>query len=146
MKSHIRDYATAAFRFYAANGPPQKYKDRIWNDALFNRQQREIAGEKGAPTESAIIHAEAAVNQKIAEIADLEAVEKTLKALEKMDSGMLKAVKLIYMQQPNKDINWGEITDRVHQAELSIPASEQTIYRWLSKARRIFAEERGLRV
>jgi hypothetical protein len=148
-KSHIRDYATAAFQFYAVNGSSEKYKQKIWNEALWNKQQRELRGEGfGAPTESAVIHAEAALNEKMGEIADLEAVEKTIYDIEHMTGGrdIIKALKIVYMDQPQRDIERGEIRDRVHRAELSIPASERSVYGWLQKARKIFAEERGLRV
>jgi hypothetical protein len=50
------------------------------------------------------------------------------------------------MLEPSREPDRGEISERVHTAEIQIPASEKTIYRWLGTARRFFAEFRGLRI
>ena len=146
-KSHIRDYATSAFQFFALEGSAEGYRQRIWNEAVYEHQQREIHGSAGAPTESAVIHADIALKAHLGAIADLEAVEKVIHALELMEHGhILKALRIVYMQEPEREIEWGEIKDRMQQASLSIPASERQVYRWLAEVRRMFAEERGLRI
>jgi hypothetical protein len=93
------------------------------------------------------MRAEQAIEQAAAEICDIEAVERTIYILENTIGGnnIIKALKMVYMAEPHRDPQRGEISERVHKAELFIPASEKTIYRWLSTARRVFADERGLR-
>lgn len=148
MKNHIRDYATEAFRFYAKNGmSADKYKQQIYDKALEEQKKNEGKSGISKPTEAAIMRAEAAVNAKIAEIKDMEAVELTIKELEiSMSCNMKKAIEIVYFADPDKKLEKGDIHNRVHFAEVNIPASEKTIYRWLGKARKIFAENRGLRV
>lgn len=148
-KNHVRDYATAAFRFYACTGSSVKYKKKIYDEAI--ARQRRLEGNQGSiscPTEAAIIHAEDALDAAAAELKDLEAVEKTIAFIERNRDGnnMMKALEMVYMAEPLKNIEWGEISERVHHAEINIPASEKTIYRWLSLAVMTFAKERGLRV
>jgi hypothetical protein len=46
---------------------------------------------------------------------------------------------MVYMAEPQKDLKRNEITDRVHAAEIEIPASEGSIYRWLRIIRELFA-------
>jgi hypothetical protein len=147
-KNHIRDYATEAFRFYARTGSSAKHKQKIWDEAIAAQRKRDGSGTGGSPTEAAITYAEARVADAQAELADLEAAEKTLIILENSYSGydMVKALRMVYMADPDKDIERGDIQERTHRAELIIPASERSIYGWLSKARYIFTQERGLRV
>ena len=56
-----------------------------------------------------------------------------------------KVIKAVYMAYPNRDIQRGEIQDRVHRAEHDLHLAERTIYGMLADARSIFAKERGLR-
>ena len=146
-KSHIRDYATAAFQFYACVGGSEKYKNKIWERAVRDQHKQEGRGGISKPSEAAIMRAEKELEKVTAEISDLEAVELTILILENMIGGhnIIKVLKMVYMTEPQRDPERGEISKRVHKAELNIPASEKTIYRWLSTARRIFAEVRGLR-
>jgi hypothetical protein len=147
MKNHIRDYATEAFRFYARNGKSaEKYKQKIYDEAL-----QELSKEKGSgiskPTEAAIMRAETAVNEKVAEIKDMEAVELTMAELNASKyRDYVQAIEFVYFKDADKKLQKGDIYNRVHQAEINIPASERTIYNWLSKARKIFAINRGLRI
>lgn len=160
MKNHIRDYATAAFIFYAANGrSADKYKEKIYQEALEKQSKIEKSSGISKPTEAAIMRAEAAVNEKLAEIKDMEAVEKTLAELRAYNSfyenssrlmryertNIVMAVEIVYFTDSKKELQKGDIHDRVHKAALEIPASEKTIYRWLGKARKMFAENRELR-
>ena len=149
-KDHIKDYATAAFRFYKSVGGLESYKNKIWQEALLDRR-RDHTGSAGVskPTEADIIRAEKAIDSKFSEIADLEAVEETLEILGRMEIGrfIIEAVEIVYWTDLHIPINQqGLIQERVHKASLHIPASERTVYRYLFKARTIFAFERGLRL
>lgn len=148
MKDYIRDYATAAFRFYASkNMTADQYKQKIYDEALFNYKKRMKGSGISYPTESAIIAAENEVTQKLAEIKDIEAVEMTLAELKARSMPyIVEALKIVYFKDSEKPLQKGDIHSRVHYAEINIPASERSIYYYLSKARTIFAEQRGLRI
>lgn len=148
MKNHIRDYATEAFRFYAKiNMSADKYKQKIYDEALFNYTKKMKSSGISFPTESAIIAAENEVNQKLAEIKDIEAVEMTLAELRaSRKTYIIKAIEIVYFKEADKELEKGDIYDRVHAAELDIPASERSIYYYLGQARELFAERRGLRI
>ena len=147
-KDNIRDYATEAFRFYAACGKltsaelEQMVRDRIYQQSR-KAVLRSGSGMPSDATAVAVMKAEDAVRDLQAEILDITAVEKTLKRL---NAQQRKAVEIVYFTDPEKDLERNDISDRVHKAELYIPASEQSVYRYLKKAREIFAEERGLRI
>ncbi len=137
-KDHIRDYATEAFRFYARWGGRDSYVKSL----LADLQQQRGSG-ICFPTESALIHKEQVMREHMAEIADLEAVEVVMKVC---DTDVRQAVEMVYFYKPYESIEWGDIKQRVHYAEIHMPAGERSIYRWLAEARKIFAEERGLRL
>ena len=137
-KDHIRDYATEAFRFFARWGGKETYIKSLVADL-----QRQKGSGVCSPTEAALILKEQALKEKAAEIADLEAVEMVLRICER---DVRRAVEYVYLDKPYKDLEWGDIKNRVHYAEIHIPASERQIYYWLKKARYLFAEERGLRI
>ena len=141
MKDHVRDYATAAFRFHVRWGG----KDNYVNNLLADLQRQKGSGHY-SPTESELIKREQLLAEKFAEIADLEAVEKVLEICERHYPEVYKAVTEVYLWKPFEDLEWGDIKRRVHHAEIHIPASERQIYYWLKKARALFAEERGLRL
>jgi hypothetical protein len=150
MKDYLRDYATAAFRFYAKNGmSAEKYKENIYNQAMEDMKKREIRVKDGIskPTEAAITRAENAVDEKIAELKDIEAVEKVLAELKGTRRAyIVQAIEIVYFNEPGKDIELGDIQDRVNVATIAIPASQRSIYYWLRQARELFAYQRGLRV
>lgn len=146
-KDNFRDYATEAFRFYAACG-------KLTADEIMQRVREDIyteaAGDfllvSGGSYSDAVAHAvmraEDAIKEMGAEIADIVAVEKTMRRL---NSNQKKAVEIVYFTDPEEPIGKNEISARVHKAEMEIHAGERTVYRWLATARKIFAEERGLR-
>lgn len=146
-KDNFRDYATEAFRFYAACG-------RLTADEIMQRVREDIytetAGEylvsgSGSYSDAvahAVMKAEDAIKEMGAEIADIVAVEKTMRRL---NSSQKRAVEIVYFADPEGPLGKNEISDRVHKAEMEIHAVERTVYRWLATARKIFAEERGLR-
>ena len=146
-KEPYRDYATEAFRFLAIEGSSAKYRQKIWNEAIEEQRRAETSGTGiSCPTEAAILRADEAIFNAEAAIADLEAAEFARDTLEKMRGlPAVKALKTVYMQDPDKPIGRGEIEDRVHYSVINYHASERTIYGWLALARRLFAERRGLR-
>lgn len=147
-KDNIRDYATEAFRFYSACGrlTSEQLKQKVY-DEIYTASKKEYyrsgSGQPSDATACAVMKAEDAIKAMQAEFEDIIAVEKTMLQLNKHQR---KAVEIVYFTEPEKDLEKGDISDRVHKAELEIPASEDTIYRWLRKARRVFAKERGLRI
>ncbi|MDD3393797.1 MAG: hypothetical protein PHG19_04035 [Anaerotignum sp.] len=146
-KDNIRDYATEAFRYYAACGMKtsgelkQQVKERI-----YEQSKREIfrsgSGTHSDNTAYAVMKAEDEILNMQADILDIIAVEKTMRQLSKYQR---QAVEIVYFVEADKELTRNDISQRVHKAELTIPAEERTIYRWLSRARKIFARERGLR-
>lgn len=146
-KDNIRDYATEAFRFYAACGrlTAEQLKQRVYED-IYSRQKREYlrsgSGMLSDTTAYAVMAAEDAMRDMRAEFEDIIAVEKTL---QRLTQPQRQAVELVYFINPEQPLERNDISERVHRAELEIPASERSIYGWLYRARKIFAEERGLR-
>lgn len=144
-KDNIRDYATAAFRFYDREGRPtyDEIHDKIFNEALESAQREySVTGGISKPTEAAVLRAERELQNREAEILDILAVERTLERLSREER---MAVEMVYFEDSSKELEKGDITARVHWASLCIPTSEETVWRMLRKARRIFAEERNLR-
>lgn len=134
-----RAYATDAFRFLAREGSKEKYIKK-----LVEEMQRSISRAGiNSPTESSLIHKEQVLRDKAAELFDLEAVEKVMRCSTKE---MRQALEMVCMKDCWKDLEWGDISSRVHYAELHIPASQAQIYRWLAKSCLNFARERGLRI
>ena len=147
MKDYLRDYATEAFRFYARCGKPtyEEMRKSIYNAAL-QSSRRELQGIRtgfGDPTGQAVINANAAVDEMEGQLLDILAVEN---ALQQLRLEIYKAVDIVYFTDAKFDLERGDIEDRVHVAELEIPASRAQIYRWLKRARVVFARERGLRL
>ena len=146
MKDYLRDYATAAYRYYARCGCPthEELRDIIYTEAL-ESEKRSLVRIKGIgnPTQQAVINAEAAVDARKGELMDVLAVETAIRI---MRPEWIRAVKLVYFPEPERELERGEIMQRVTSASLLIPASERQIYRWLRFARQTFATERGLRL
>ena len=137
-RDHLRDYATEAFRFYARVGKlsGDEYLKAVRGSfgCVENELQREI-------------NANHAANDAMAAACDLDAVKRTLDDLEfsgKMHAA--QAVRAVYFVMPSGKISGKVIAGRVRDFSLSCPASERTVYRWLSLARKVFARERGLRI
>ena len=144
-KTFYRDYATEAFRLLAREGSAALYRQKVYNTALARRG--EAGSGIGSPTEAAVIRAEQAVYEAEATIRDLEAAEAAVNVLEcKYGVAAVKALKRVYMAEVDRDIKRGEISERVNKAIMNIPASEESIYRWLRFARTSFAKNRGLRI
>ncbi|NCC16561.1 MAG: hypothetical protein EOM28_09460 [Clostridia bacterium] len=147
-KDNIRDYATEAFRYYAACGmkTSEELKQQV-KERIYEQSKREVirsgSGSYSDSTAYAVMEAEKKVEDLKAEILDIIAVEKTMKQLTPEQK---KAVEIVYFTDAGKGLDKGDISERVHKAEIEIPASSMSIYRWLRSARYIFSKERGLRI
>lgn len=147
-KDNIRDYATEAFRYYAACGmkTSEELKQQVKDQIYAQTKREKVRSGSGIYTDSiacAVMAAEGEMYEMAAEFLDIIAVEKTI---QKLSCHQKKAVEIVYFTNPEQELKKGEISERIRKAELEIPASEQSIYRWLKKARGIFAQERGLRI
>ena len=62
----------------------------------------------------------------------------------KNDAGeeIVRAVEMVYMAEPKKALRRADLTMRVRRAAFLLHADERTVYRWLSIARRMWAEVR----
>lgn len=145
-KQAYRDYATEAFRFWARTGTAAAYREHLLMEAAADRSDAPGAG-ISKPTEAALLRVEDALDNAMAELKDLEAVDHTRAILIASRDGdlKLKALELVYMAHPQRFIRRGEIHDRVIRTAIALHCGEATIYRWLREARDIFAAERGLR-
>lgn len=148
MKDYIRDYATAAFRFYAVNNKnTEAFKEKIRQDALETIAKREGKSSTCSPTEGMLIKAENALIEKMASIADMEAVDKTLAELEvKRRRDIIKTIEMVYFDDCNQELDKGFIQTKVQFASIALEVSERTVYNYLKKARVLFAYSRGLRL
>ena len=149
-KDHIRDYATEAFRFYASTHMSAiQYREKIRREAIDTviKRMGTSSGGGGSPTEAQLIYADKVVEEKISEIKDMEAVEKTLQEFEIQCIGaeIKKVVNIVYFTDPKRQIRKGEIRDRVIRACTELNISESTAYRYLKRTRLLFAHNRGLR-
>lgn len=144
-----RDYATEAFRYYAALGKPtyEQLKQQLY-DEILRKQKRELIRVSGIsnPTQNAQINAEREVERRTPELLDILAVEKTLDLLHLGNKPeIIRCIECVYFPEPSRPIKRGEITERVSRACTEVYASERQIYYWLKQARQLFAAERGLR-
>jgi len=155
-KDHIRDYATAAFRFWAQEGGTvnvsglEQFKRKIISEV--EARSAGCIGEVrtydiATPVEDWLLAQEKAYRKYGAEIADLQAVDEVLRISQYMHNGkmMRQAIEIVYFSDASHALAKGDIEARVHKAELMIPASYRTVYRLLNRARELFAENRGLR-
>jgi hypothetical protein len=147
VKDHLRDYATEAFRLYARCNQPlyDDMHDAIYKAAMESplRELGRIGSGIGKPTEQAMINAERAVEECKGMLNDILAVENARKI---MRPEWWRAVEIVYFTDPDRPLEKGDIEARVHRAEIEIPAGRATVYRFLKKARKLFAIERGLRI
>lgn len=146
IKTHYRDYATEAWRLHARLGGAEAYKRRIYAEAQ-QRHAESGSGGVGSPTEAAVLRGEAAIAEKESVWRDLEAVERAMERIASRRNGdcILRAVREVYQVHPDTPLERGEIAGRVIRLSIDMPASTRSIYGWLSVARDVFAEERGLR-
>lgn len=141
-KDPIRDYAEAAFIKYAKAGYPTLEKakeqivERVKQDNAFSNSPEDVI----EATEKALL-------KKKAYLDDIEAVNVTLKILERdKKPHILKAVRAVYFNLPkDRDITVRDISNRVkHFATIQYNIDISLAYRWLKYARAVFAGARGL--
>jgi hypothetical protein len=144
LKDHLRDYATAAYRFYAKVGGRETYLKKLITELEKPKKGSGVCN----PTEAALIDAEKIIESRQAEFDDIEAISKALQLFAYCHNGnyIRQSIEMVYFKDCWKDLEKGDIQERVHFAEINIPVSERQIYYWLKKARDTFAEERGLRL
>lgn len=139
-KDFVRDYATEAFRTYAAMGNPtyEDAKKAIYQNALDERNFKN--------PEIASLAAEKAVTEFTPLLLDILAVEKTLEMLESGGkTNIASAVRDVYFTRPAMPLRRGDVSSRVRRFCLLNFVSERNVYSWLKEARLLFAAVRGLR-
>jgi len=141
MKKDItRDYTIDAFRLYAALGQP------TYNQAVKDIRNRAIHSCKSTDPQDIITYANEQVNKNSAMLADISAVYETLKLLRRDNKEhIIRAIDGVYFVTPRNVLRKNDITSRVRNVALEIPASEASVYRWLHQARQLFSSIRGLR-
>lgn len=140
-KEYTRDYATEAFRLYAAMGKPTYEQART---AVY---EAELAKRNYFDPATAVQQAEIAVEKKEPMLLDILAVDKTIEILERGGkSYIVEAIKEVYFIQPSKPITHSDIYSRVLNFSLRCPTDTSSVYRWLKKARLLCVSIRGLRL
>jgi len=141
MKKDItRDYTIDAFRLYAVLGQP------TYNQAVKDIRNRAIQSCKSTDPQDIITYANEQVNKNSAMLADISAVYETLKLLRRDNKEhIISAIEGVYFVTPRNVLRKNDITSRVRNAALEIPASETSVYKWLREARQLFSAIRGLR-
>lgn len=140
-KDFTRDYATEAFRLYAAMGKPtyEQARAAVYEAELLKRNSLNPA--------IAVEQAEIAVGKKEAMLLDILAVDKTIEILERGEKPhIVAAIKEVYFTYPLQPLRKGDISGRVRHYSLLCPTDERTVYRWLKEARLLCAAVRGLRI
>lgn len=138
-KDYIRDYATEAFRFWASCGCPtyKQAADRIYERTL---------DENSSDPERALELAERAVSEAQPELLDILAVTEVLRLLSEYGRhDIASAVVAVYCVSSKRRARRGDITRRVVEFSMNAHMDERTVYRYLAKARALFASMRGLR-
>jgi hypothetical protein len=137
-KQSYRQYALEAFRFLSREGSADKYIKKLLED--YGKQQSN-AGVCN-PTEAALVHKDKILRDHAAELADLDAAGKAMMLLFDCER---RAVEMVYQKDCWRDIAQYEMESRVITASIDTHSDRASIYRWLSKACKVFAVERGLR-
>lgn len=140
-KDYLRDYSTAAFNLYGKVGNVENYKKSLLEEIEHIKASSGSGINK--PTEAALMRAEEQLSLKIATIKDLEAVEKTLNELKATNITMFNVVNDVYV---NNTFKRSEIENSVIRTASKNYLSRRAVYKYLKKARDIFAYTRGLRI
>ncbi len=148
---NVRDYITAAFRFYASVGGYEKYKRKLGARIMERLEKSEgCSTEVSKPTEAQIVKVEEQMEAYKADLLDLYAVENTKKRIEQSDLSyrnlIWQVIEMVYMFEPDKAIERNDITNRVIRCCGELSISTASAYRYLATARHMYAKERGLRI
>ena len=140
-KDHIRDYATAAFVYWAKHGCP------TYEEAVARIRDRALRRAQGVDPAKALIYADAEVDKAAAGLCDILACAEVFKAFEDSGKGLVcEAVRAVYMAEPWKPANKHDISSRVLKFAMKVPLSERQVWYYLDDARTAFAIARGMRV
>lgn len=149
-KDHLRDYATHAFREYAAAGCPtyDQLRDKLIAEAMASSGERlnVKSGIIYKPTEAQIEAAQQRLDKAIGQLDDIVSVIRTMDQLRDLRDGdlIIRCLKIVYFAEPKRDLRRGEITDRVRYAAEVEHIDDSTVFRKLRTARKIFSTERKL--
>ena len=140
-KDEVRDYATAAFRFWARHGCP------TYEEAAERIRQRALRKARGSDPAKALAYAEAEVEKASAGLCDIMACSQVFETLTETGRGVIcDAVRAVYMVDPWRAPKRGELSRRVLAFAYETPLSERQVYLYLRQARELFALARGLRI
>lgn len=140
-KDFVRDYATAAFVYWARHGCP------TFKEASERIRAKAIRRAQGSDPALALIYADAEVDKAAAGLCDIMACAETFRVLEESGKGLVcDAVRAVYMAEPWKEPQQHDISSRVLKFALKVPLSERQVWYYLDEARKTFAIMRGLRV
>ncbi len=138
-KDNVRDYATAAFRFWASVGCP------TYEGAVAKIRRRALS--KAGASEEAEAFATSELKKREGQLEDIRACSETFRALKASGrSYVCKAVKEIYMVCPGRPLRKNELSGRVLCFSQENFYSERQVYYFLHEAGREFAIRRGLRL
>lgn len=131
------DYSVAAFVFYAHNGRSiEKYKSLLFKKCIDEAKNTGL---------SPLFLYERKLKCNSSEILDIASVENVLQQLQlEGDYETITSLDMVYFSLPS-DFKKGDIYPLIIKASLYIPSSERSVQRYLSKARKLFSIERGLR-
>jgi len=147
-KEPYGDYAKAAYRLRARMGSADQYRQMIRAQAIHENTTFGMGGPWGSPTEAAVIRNEKLIDERKAILEDLEAADRAMDLIAQRSAGgdILKALRIVYMEEPDRPLRRGEVNARAQAAAEGLYVNVATIYRWLRLARMLFAQERGLRL
>lgn len=132
------DYSVSAFVFYAHNGRSvEEYKSNLYKKCVNESKYINI---------SPLFLYERELDNNSAALLDILSVESVLQQLQlEGDYETITSLDMVYFSLPS-DYKKGDIYPLIIKASLYIPSSERSVQRYLSKARKMFAVERGLRI
>lgn len=147
LKDSVRDYATAAFRYYS------DYKRQV---SIYGtgygvkgsepfRTAKSGKRRRGSPVEQEIFRVHCENGSRGGED-DIQAVEETLEKLRKTGrEDIAKCVEAVYFSKSDRPLRKGEMSLLVRRASNDLYISEREVYRNLKLARILFCVIRGLR-
>ena len=139
-KDHIRDYATAAFRYWASQGCP------TYDEAVIKIKSKAERQSAGIEKETALAFIAALIQKYSGELEDIRACEETFTYMRNHGKECVcSAVRDVYMAFPRKKLAKGELTGRVVRFSMENYYSERQVYYFLTEACEKFAEMRHLR-
>ena len=132
-KDRSKDYATAAFREFAFYGKPKVYElqEKLYSIELKKTKSPELAAQ--------------IIAEKMPLLLDIDAVNLVLKEL-KDQPNILRALDEVYFVYPSIPLKRNDIVFRIRFFAVNEGVSERAVYLWLRKARRLFAQKRGLQI